>query len=171
MITKWILSSCLVFLKEYLMGIKREIRVFCLSGAYWCEWPVLWPWWCSGPCCHQGLCLSLGFNCSNGLGSFSRFVLLPETKWRPVTQLTMKSKEITFAVILTTADTQLRRDMEGFCENAYPNPSLSPHPCNGGAEQWLSMLMDSGGTVGQKDSIVFKGQATDSLTMLKWVYT
>lgn len=40
--------------------------------------------------------------------------------------LTVKNKESTFAMVLMTADRQLRRkDMEDFCDNLY---SLSPPP-------------------------------------------
>lgn len=38
-------------------------------------------------------------------------------------QLTVKSKEATLAVILMTADSQLKkRGMQGFCDNLYPLP-------------------------------------------------
>ena len=41
--------------------------------------------------------------------------------------LTVENKETAMTVISMTADAQLRkRDMEGFCDNFYPNPN--PHP-------------------------------------------
>lgn len=44
--------------------------------------------------------------------------------WLP---LTVKIKEATFAVILMTSDTQLRkRDREGFCDNPFHHPNTIP---------------------------------------------
>jgi hypothetical protein len=41
--------------------------------------------------------------------------------------LTIKCKEATFAVILMTAGTQMRkRDMEGFCDDPYSPLNLTP---------------------------------------------
>lgn len=43
--------------------------------------------------------------------------------------LTVKGREATFAMVLITADLQLRkRDIEVFCGNPYPYPPTPPTP-------------------------------------------
>ena len=67
----------------------------------------------SGLHCHCGLT-------SAGSGEAVFVVYAVTRNHTAVFPLAVKSKEDTFAVILITADSQLRkRDMEGFCDNPF----------------------------------------------------
>lgn len=82
-------------------------------------------------------------------------------------------------MISMTADSQLRgKDLKGFCDN----PSLTQPltlkkqqftqeakrtlKCYGDAEEWLSTIDGPCQGCGRRDSVLFKGQATESLTLL-----
>ena len=94
-------------------------------ATYWCRRPCD----CSGSCLHKS-----------------------HTRPWSVLQLTVKGKEATFAVVLITTDSQLRkRDLKGFCNNPYPHftpthkkkksnsldrktPTRTLNKCNGDSE-------------------------------------
>lgn len=96
--------------------------------------------------------------------------------------LTVKSKEDAFPVMWMTTDGQLRgQDVESFCGNPPPHctsrkelqPGLeatqenSEGVCDGDAEVWISMI-DAlwWGVPEGRDSVLFLGQATGSVTVL-----
>lgn len=93
----------------------------CGPGPNWCEWLVLPPevsFW--------GPCLGLWCCCSRGLVVVCAVARKHVEAHDPCSWLWRKNKEATFAVILMTADSQLRgRDTEDFCDN--PSHILAPH--------------------------------------------
>lgn len=88
-----------------------------------------------GPCCQQ----------------ISR-----ESPWL-VLRLPVKSKEASFALLLMTTDSELRkRDIEGFCNNLYPCNSLNRNHQREQLKTVIKMgkcsspqLRDSGGSTGR----------------------
>jgi hypothetical protein len=90
--------------------------------------------------------------------------------------LTTKNKEATFAMILMTADTQLKgRNMEGFCVNPYLYSSSRQEAIEGNSlKVWLGCsphLMASGAGVGGKDSALFQGYAADLMACVFSLFT